>query len=149
MGTLDARQRCSRKPASPPLRSPGSASRVALLLRSWRPRGRGATALVFDWPSRRLWVVFEALAPGRQRLWRGAAPPPAWAASAAVQEEAEAAAAAAAGGGDACESAGPDMAAGDGKAAEGGAGGAPDGEGDGGEGSEDDDEERTEYETVR
>ncbi|KAG2484235.1 hypothetical protein HYH03_016970 [Edaphochlamys debaryana] len=51
--------------------SPGTARRTVLLLHSWRPRGRGAAALVYDWPSRRLFVVFDTLAPGRQALWGG------------------------------------------------------------------------------
>ncbi|PNH04923.1 hypothetical protein TSOC_008958, partial [Tetrabaena socialis] len=55
--------------------SPGTARRTVLLLHSWRPRGRGAAALVYDWPTRRLYIVFEALARSRQRLWREAPPP--------------------------------------------------------------------------
>ncbi|GIL47305.1 hypothetical protein Vafri_4157, partial [Volvox africanus] len=55
--------------------SPGSARRTAVLLHSWRPRGRGAAALVYDWTSRRLYVVFDAMRPSRQALWRGTAAP--------------------------------------------------------------------------
>ncbi|KAG2484234.1 hypothetical protein HYH03_016969 [Edaphochlamys debaryana] len=55
--------------------SPGTARRTVLLLHSWRPRGRGAAALVYDWPSRRLFVVFDALAPGRQAMWGGEGTP--------------------------------------------------------------------------
>ncbi|EFJ50845.1 hypothetical protein VOLCADRAFT_88188 [Volvox carteri f. nagariensis] len=55
--------------------SPGTAHRTVVLLRSWRPRGRGAAALVYDWTSRRLYVVFEAMHPSRQALWRGEHPP--------------------------------------------------------------------------
>ncbi|EFJ50995.1 hypothetical protein VOLCADRAFT_88180 [Volvox carteri f. nagariensis] len=55
--------------------SPGTAHRTVVLLRSWRPRGRGAAALVYDWTSRRLYVVFEAMHPSRQALWCGEHPP--------------------------------------------------------------------------
>ncbi|KXZ48111.1 hypothetical protein GPECTOR_30g206 [Gonium pectorale] len=58
--------------------SPGTARRTALLLRSWRPRGRGSAALVYDWPSRLLYIVYEALHPSRTGRWRGDEPTPAF-----------------------------------------------------------------------
>ncbi|GLC44140.1 Putative beta-Fructufuranosidase [Pleodorina starrii] len=54
--------------------SPGTAQRTVVLFHSWRPHGRGAAALVYDWTSRRLYVVFEAMHPRRQALWRGCGP---------------------------------------------------------------------------
>ncbi|GLC68481.1 Putative beta-Fructufuranosidase [Pleodorina starrii] len=56
--------------------SPGTAQRTVVLFHSWRPHGRGAAALVYDWTSRRLYVVFEAMHPRRQALWRGCAQEP-------------------------------------------------------------------------
>ncbi len=51
--------------------SPGTARRTAVLFRSWRPGGRGAGALVYEWATRRLWVVFEAMRGGRRAEWGG------------------------------------------------------------------------------
>lgn len=45
-----------------------------LLLDSWRPRGKGAAALVFDWAACRLEVVFDAHSPRQLHRW-GQAPP--------------------------------------------------------------------------
>ncbi|KAJ9514039.1 hypothetical protein QJQ45_021132 [Haematococcus lacustris] len=40
--------------------SGSSSTRTVLLLDSWRPAGKGAAALVFDWATHRLSVVFDA-----------------------------------------------------------------------------------------
>jgi hypothetical protein len=41
----------------------GSATTVGVLLRSWRASGEGGAALLYNWDSRLLEVVFEALDP--------------------------------------------------------------------------------------
>ncbi|KAF5840337.1 hypothetical protein DUNSADRAFT_17033 [Dunaliella salina] len=49
----------------------GSASRTTLLLDSWRPKGRGAAALVFDWDTKQLKIIYKAHM--RPDLWSSAA----------------------------------------------------------------------------
>lgn len=85
-------------------RSPGSAQRAVLLLKSWRPSGKGTTAVVYDFASRRLWVVFDA--PRNPARWQQQV-------HAASSSRATAPPAAAGGSSDAADGRGPAAAAGD------------------------------------
>ncbi|GFH14571.1 uncharacterized protein HaLaN_10652 [Haematococcus lacustris] len=58
-GGVDGQQLDVELVLRPPT-SGSSSTRTVLLLDSWRPAGKGAAALVFDWASHRLSVVFDA-----------------------------------------------------------------------------------------
>lgn len=49
--------------------SPGTATRTVILIKTWRTAGRGAMAVVYDWQSQRLDLVYDALQ--HRKRWTG------------------------------------------------------------------------------